>query len=47
MVASEQCDSVGMFDFEQQKQKEGFDGMVASVHEVPDEDKGGVRQFAC
>lgn len=39
VVASEEVDSVGVFDFEAEEEGDGFYGVVASVYEVSDHDE--------
>ena len=42
MVATEEGDAVGILDFEAEQVLEGFDGVVAAIYEVADEDVAGL-----
>jgi hypothetical protein len=46
MVAAEEGDAVGVFDLETEEIFEGFNGMVAAIHEVADEDVAGLFNFS-
>ncbi len=41
MVSSEESDSVGILDFEAKEVLESFDGVVATINKVADEDVTG------
>ncbi len=44
MIASEECDVAGVLEFEAEEEGERFDGVVAAVDKVSEEDVGGVRR---
>ena len=46
MVAAEESDAVGVLDLETEEIFEGFNGVVATIHEVADEDVAGFLNFA-
>ncbi len=41
MISSEKSDSVGVLDFKAQEILESFDGVVAAINKVADEDVTG------
>ena len=41
MISSEKSDSVGVLDFKAQEILESFDGVVATINKVADEDVTG------